>query len=64
MLTSISSDSLSFSPLVHGPPAASHPLIDHPLVIPDRGEAADGVEAITVSIARPGHIDQSGDIFE
>ena len=48
------------SPLVCGPPPPRHPLIDHPLVVPDGGQAADGVESVTVGIASPRHIDQSG----
>ena len=46
------------SPFVCGPPPPRHPLIDHPLVVPDGGQAADGVEPVTVSIASPRHIDQ------
>ena len=51
--------SISLSPLVHGPPATRHPLVHHALVVPDGGQAADGVQTVTVRVARPGHIDQS-----
>ena len=47
------------SPFILWVDAAFYPLIDQPLGVPDRGEVGDGVEAVTVSVPRIGHVHKS-----
>ena len=46
-------------PLVLRAGAPVYPLIDRPPLVPGGAEVAEGVEAVTVRVPGPGHVQQS-----